>query len=504
MHKPGGVPNWRLRAAREKRLWTIEQACERVGASRNAYYRWERGLQYPNMSSLTRLHEAFGLSPEELGFTRHTSALGETTSAAQAIQSSVFLSEAAVNEVHLSLRMCTQGIPAEMTAVDRAIHLGMQLEKIIMLVTHPKGKALSWSERQATIDRIDQEIDMFDALKPQQISEEYTISRRQAIIAVATLPFALLPSFWQGQRHVIIMEELLSRCAASLAALWHLMKGHDFAVVGQVLSAYLPALKKMAQEPSSYRQTAASLALQGYALEGLLAHHRNQLSVRVGYDQQAVQYSRLTEDHIQLVGALHRLANGLIQGQHPLEALQTLQEALLHLDKVPPLLQSAVYTLLAQVHAQCKQEQEALRYQGLAREAFFEQPPGVAIPHFVDYSIASLYLREGRTFSDLAQHYPDREYSQKAWNSFAEVEKLPATIIIPERIRIEVINYLTLTALAFGNLEQFCDLLERGANGARALGSEKRRQEAIDAYRQGRSVWPNESRVRDLADLLLN
>jgi hypothetical protein len=400
--------------------------------------------------------------------------------------------------------MCTQGIPAEMTAVDRAIHFGMQLEKIIMLVTHPKGKALSWSEHQATIDRINQEIDMFDALKPQQISEEYTISRRQAIIAVATLPFALLPTFWQGQRHVIIMDELLSRCAASIAALWHLMKGHDFAVVEQLLSAYLPALKKMAQEPSSYQQTAASLALQGYTLEALLAHHRNQLLVRVAYNQQAVQYSRLVEDRAHLVDTLCQLASGLTESQHPLDALQTLQEALLHLDKVPPILQSEVYARLAQVHAQCKQEQEALRYQSLARETFFKQPPDTSIPHYVDHGIANLCLYEGWTFSDLAQHYPDSEYSQKAWNSFAEVEKLPATIIIPERIRIEVFNHQALAALALGNLEQFCDLLEQGVNGARALRSEKRRQEAIDAYWKGREEWPNEARVRDLADLFVN
>jgi DNA-binding SARP family transcriptional activator len=402
--------------------------------------------------------------------------------------------------------LLAQSLPAEMTAVERAIRIGMQLEKIIMLVTQRKGRAMSWSEHQSMIDRIDQEIDMFDALKPQQISEEYTISRRQAIIAVATLPFALLPAFWQGQRHVVVMEELLSRCAASISACWHLMKGNDFAVVGQVLSAYLPALKKMAQEPSSYQQTAASLALQGYTLEGLLAHHRNQLSVRVAYDGQALRYSRLTEDHTQLVAALYQLAGGFTQSQRPMDALQALQEALLHLDKVPPALQSGVYGRLAQAHAQCKQEQEALRYQSLAREAFFKPPSDTDNSSSFNtvYGIAHLYHLEGWAFLDLARHYPEADYSQKAWNAFAEVEKLPATVIIPERIRIEVINHLALTALALGNLEQFCDLLEQGANGAKMLGSQKRRQEAIDAYWKGRGQWPNEPRVRDLADLFVN
>jgi hypothetical protein len=33
---------------------------------------------------------------------------------------------------------------------------------------------------------------------------------------------------------------------------------------------------------------------------------------------------------------------------------------------------------------------------------------------------------------------------------------------------------------------------------------EQRRQEAIDAYWKGRAQWPNEARVRDLADLFVN
>jgi hypothetical protein len=116
----------------------------------------------------------------------------------------------------------------------------------------------------------------------------------------------------------------------------------------------------------------------------------------------------------------------------------------------------------------------------------------------------NLYMYEGFTRLALHEHYPDRRHNQEAGKAFANVSGASPSLVVPERTRLEAINCQILVALASGNLGEFCDLLEQGASGAKALGSEKRRQEAIDAYRQGRRQWPNEARVRDLADLFVN
>ena len=63
------TPNKKLKQARLKRLWTIEDAANEVGVSLQTFSRWERGLQRPHLSTMKLLCEAFdNTTPEELGF----------------------------------------------------------------------------------------------------------------------------------------------------------------------------------------------------------------------------------------------------------------------------------------------------------------------------------------------------------------------------------------------------------------------------------------------------
>ena len=77
-------------------------------------------------------------------------------------------------------------------------------------------------------------------------------------------------------------------------------------------------------------------------------------------------------------------------------------------------------------------------------------------------------MYEGYTRLALHEHYPDHQHTQEAWKAFAQISSKSSTLGVPERIRLEAINHLTLTALALGDLEQFCGLLEQGVNGAKA------------------------------------
>src|SRR5713226_3186340 len=60
--------NQRLREARDEKLWSIETAAEKVGVTWLTYSRWEHGETNPHPYNLGQLREAFGKSPEELGF----------------------------------------------------------------------------------------------------------------------------------------------------------------------------------------------------------------------------------------------------------------------------------------------------------------------------------------------------------------------------------------------------------------------------------------------------
>lgn len=60
--------NQQLRAARKAKRWSMQFASKQVGVDRVTYSRWELGEQNPHPSSLDMLCQAFGMSPEELGF----------------------------------------------------------------------------------------------------------------------------------------------------------------------------------------------------------------------------------------------------------------------------------------------------------------------------------------------------------------------------------------------------------------------------------------------------
>ena len=60
--------NVKLRAARLSRRWVIKKAADKAFVSAVTFMRWEQGQQNPSLFSLDALCEAFGMSPEELGF----------------------------------------------------------------------------------------------------------------------------------------------------------------------------------------------------------------------------------------------------------------------------------------------------------------------------------------------------------------------------------------------------------------------------------------------------
>lgn len=60
--------NEKLHAARKEKRWTMAVAAERAGVSWLTYSRWENGVQRPYLSTLDQLCEAFGRTPQELGF----------------------------------------------------------------------------------------------------------------------------------------------------------------------------------------------------------------------------------------------------------------------------------------------------------------------------------------------------------------------------------------------------------------------------------------------------
>jgi len=381
----------------------------------------------------------------------------------------------------------------------------LQRRAMMALVARWHGRAAYCEELQALLN---QELSMFERVRSLYTQPEYSLSRRQALVALTVMPAALLAAAREVQPPAQVLEEFLPQCAAANTACRHLMNSNGLQEAERALSRYLPTLVQVAQQPSRYQAQAARLASEGCVIAGIIACHRNNPQGWQAYKQQAAQYSRLTEDlNFQAYGLKELAETYFANGKRSTASLQTLEETEPHFSQLSPLFQSNIYVLQAKAYAHQKQEQEALRSLGLAFDTFPAQPESDPAFSYANFSFSHLVKKAGQAYLELGEHYPESDYYQKAWETFAQIEKpTTALIAMPERIRLEIINSMAETALAQGNLEAFCAYMEQGILGASALGSAKRRREAIELYRAARRPdhpWRNEPGVRELGDLLI-
>ncbi len=282
-------------------------------------------------------------------------------------------------------------------------------------------------------------------------------------------------------------EKLIEAC-------WQLSRGNELALAEELLTAPMSRLAPLAQQPSKYQRTTASLAAQGYQLYSILALHRNDLFSKEHYGKLSVQYSFLSGDQKLLIISLRQLADTYrYSNQYP-QLLETYLSALRHIEGVSPLFQSCVYSGVGIAYAYLGQKQDALTYLGLAHDTFPDHPetdPGFS---FADFDSPWLILREGILRYQIGE-------PKKALTAFKRIEQ--PNSVVPERIRIEIVNQHAKAAILSGDLEQGSTYVEAGVTGAKALGSQRRYNEAYSNFKQMSLLWPHERQVKALADLFL-
>jgi DNA-binding SARP family transcriptional activator len=389
----------------------------------------------------------------------------------------------------------------EIASIDCATWFSERLAQILAFVTR-------WQKQIHTTTcqkLLDQELRVFDEVKGTFDADTYFLSRRSALLVIAALPKGLL-SLLQYSKTAFIEEDFLPTCAASLTACWYLLNGREFASVERTLSGYMPFLAAWTQVASSYQRTAAYLAAQGCMLLSLVASHQLQKQQRVMYCKEAVRDAKHAGDRVLLVKALTMLGNALYDEGYYHEMLLAYQEAsyLVNEDsnKIPAVLQSKVLMGLAHAHAQHGQVQDTLNTISEARAKFPEESGDIPVFLSTDDGLFSLILFEGWVRLDLGNHYPEKNYYEHAAQSLDQIERMPRTLAVPERIRIEILNRQAQAAVAQGNLDAFQTYTLQGIEGLKTVKSEKRRQELVTNYRAARQKWPHESQVLELAEAL--
>jgi len=311
--------------------------------------------------------------------------------------------------------------------------------------------------------------------------------------ALSNIPFE---QFWDLEEVLHISKETLQLFATLTDACRHLSEGNELRIAEHILWTYLPKLEFVARLSSAYRDIAASIVSQGYLLAASLVGHRNDLLGRLHYSEQALHYGELAGDlNLQTV-ALRQIAISFDCMDRPDKVIEISQRTFAYLTDVSPLLQACIYAGVSGAYAEMGQKQDALRFIGLAYEHFPEHPenePGY-LHTICRYS--TLLFFDGLNYLGFGQ-------PQEAAKILARIDGLKPNIPLPERVRIELLNYQIAAFIALNAMEQACTYLEAATEAARSVGSERHFRDAFSLFHQMQKRWRHEPHVQDLADLFV-
>jgi transcriptional regulator with XRE-family HTH domain len=234
-------------------------------------------------------------------------------------------------------------------------------------------------------------------------------------------------------------------------ACWDLSNGNELAIAEQMMSSYLPKLAKLVREPSSQQHKAASLLSENLQLNSILAAHKLDFTAKEIYCLHAIDYARQAGDHNAQASAMVQLAVAYYYQAKKEKALEVYQDALLFVSLLSPLMQSRVYIGAAEAYGKNGLKQEALRYLGLAYQTFPEDSERDPSYRYADFGLFALVEHDGLVNLSIGQ-------SRKALEIFIQAEKHPA---IPERIRLEVVNYQAASSLSMSNYSGLLETLSR-------------------------------------------
>ena len=351
---------------------------------------------------------------------------------------------------------------------------------------------------------LNQEILMSDAAMPHDQHQTRTLdalSRRHALMTLAALPAALItPATVSAEdlSRAATTELFLARCATSLAACWHLLRGSDLMTVEQALSAYLLPLDAAAQQDSKYQAVAARLATQAHRICGIIALHGKSVELSLHHCSRALRYAAMASDPSNHASALISLASKYFYATDPLRAAAVYEQAFSLGAALPALLQSRVHAELAVVYAQLGREQDAVRGAGLAEDLYPDRPDDEPCSLYAEFTPASLVLEQGLAYIALAERFPGHGYQQKAADTFSCVEQ--SALPVPDRIRFEIVNQQAHTAVLLEDLDAFASFMYRGLEGVALLGSRQRLKEMKGTWRRALARWPGEQRLLALGD----
>jgi transcriptional regulator with XRE-family HTH domain len=465
-------PNYKLQAVRDRKVWTLEEAAEAIGVDVQTFWRWENSVHRPRQYALRKLIQVFGVPAEELGFGRSPGTVDHTQ-------------------------------PAEEMEQDEALPPtappARTLDSSIITLTPGQVDAfLALLEDETTMKR-------FDPAKRETLRTLRALFRDAALAGSVISLFgerlkqeiSTDPEPWERlavahAKPLALNKATLNRFVHLLGECWEPSNQNELEASEGILSSFLP--KMLALAPRDVDSSIAYIASQGLRLHSVLVHHRSRGSQKILICQQAVDYALHAHDANTLVTALIELAAAFkFEGQFE-QRLSTLQEALGYSVQASPLVQSRAYSNTASALAESGRIQEAQLYMQLAQDIFPDDPsndPGFAL---ADSSIFTLSYHAGKVYACAGK-------SAEAFDAFELYKRRALDINIPERIRLEIVNAQSRTAIQANDLERYAHCFEEALIGAVTLGSKKRFDEALTIFhREMPKTWLANGHIKGMVE----
>jgi transcriptional regulator with XRE-family HTH domain/tetratricopeptide (TPR) repeat protein len=487
------IESSKLAQARINKGFTQAQVAEMTGVERITVFRWEKGTSRPYDRHIKKLCHLSNMTVAELG-------LADVEP------------EARPDPVH---KPSTQQSGVVTFAQDTSFAKYFQGDRDLRLqcimmnwMYQEKSKDVSLAVLQY---RLSQEPEEDNETMTNQ-SEE--ISRREALRRMALLPvgveyFGSTPRT-TDRSEKWAPEDALVHYAAAITACEHLSKGdgEDISLAYGVLTTYLDPLKKIVDDYSQHRIEAARLVAQALLVKATLSLHREGPKRAINYGKQACIYSKVSENVPLRLATLKRLAWMYACNKQEPQALDTMLKAQSLLQKqqkkgVPfhPSILGSIYGGVAKYQAQMGQEDEAINAIQNAKAGFFSanllEEANATVD---DFNESTLVLEDGLTCYHLDQYEEALQIFGNAIDFHTLKPLVPAS---SERVRLEIINNETLASLKRPNkdMELSINLWRAGIQGAVALRSEQRFQEAVMAYNIMQALWPEDKRIKEMRDL---
>ncbi|MBA2392864.1 MAG: helix-turn-helix transcriptional regulator [Ktedonobacteraceae bacterium] len=439
--------------ARKRRHWSQTQAADLAGVSSRAWITWEQGHAAPHLSSIDLLCKLFECSAEDLDF--------------GGVENSLAIADSAMHPVAF-------------------VDLTMQLLTVAFV---PQRRFESVQTHITTI------LEDYDAMTGE------IMNRREALARLASLP--LIASLRPGVSNPRA-EDVITQCAASIAACWELSKSsyeEDLHRAFQTASTFVPALKAF-MESSQYHKDAATLIGQCSLLKTVLGWHLQGVKEAAVYARESIAYAQEAGDIILQVSAMDYLCWALYYDNKTQQAEQNAAKAKRlvekHRQELPPILCSGVYSTYAVMQA--KNGGNATATFDQAGQYFANGEQAKPLKYiYMDYTKSALVLNDGMI------HYFADEQSQAmtAFEKIINPSDLSARLVLPGRTQVETLNFMAMSTLRRKDkdMEESLHYWKAAMQGAMTLQSEQRFNEAKLTYDIMDVVWSGDKRIKAMREL---